>query len=440
MLQNRDELDRSDGETMTEIHAPDTAYDVAFLEGAYHASGSLAGEFDEYLSPHFPDEGMRWWYEFWYPWHFYHVVDTLPDDHPWKQRLEEEWINQRKAIDLVLPPDDPELWQVIRDTLADLPLPRFADWFPSLMEHPLAESLGQQLGIERWYRLALEDPGLPKTSTFVCYDPCGSNRTRRCIPEYTYPVPLEITVEECRACLVWARTLGEHMVRALEEVGDIFRAVEDAVADLGLDPSELSVTPGLAIKIFDEIDNPWEAARVLLQKSLRIRKGIEAGTTPAPCEPIEDLLTAFHAFWSLWMAWFPRELAAQHGTLSPVIRRLLETFPPSAEDTEAWSLLADVFGDLPLARFCFWFGATVQYAFALQRAAELGILERLESARQNPGSPPESDVELPPVLRPGWQRVPATQPPPSPDETRAMFEWLEAMRQRFEDVLRFILD
>ena len=423
---------------MTELGVPETAYDLAFLEAAYQGACALASEYDDYVYPSMPDEALGWWYRFWYPWHFFHVVDTLPMDHPWKERLEHEWIDERKAAELSVPPDDPELWQIIRDTVADLPLPRFSDWFPDLFRHRLAESSARELGIERWYSLALEDPGLPLYSSFVSYDPFGSNRRRRCIERYTYPVPLNITVEECRACFVWALTMAAHMERALQEVGAIYRSVEDLAEELEFEPAALEANPECYLSLLRRLDEPRTAHAESLGNVSRARDRDESGNSVSAIGAPEESLTAFRVFWSYWMRWFPAELLARRGVDSPVILRLLDAFPPNADDREAWELLGEVFGDLPLARFCFWFGEAVGYGFARQRARDLGILPYLELVCRNPGRPPETATAVPPLLRRGWVRESPTQSRLAPHESRVLFEWLAAMRDRIEAVVRFV--
>lgn len=420
----------------------ETVYDLAFLEGALRAAWALDSEYE--INSSLPSESFSWGWYYWFLWFTAHAHELLPDDHPLKERF--YCIEGTPYDELIPAKEDEEGWQVFRDTVADLALVRFVDWFPLLAEHPIALELADFLGIRRWLDRAREDTGHPIYSSFVRYDPYGSNWRRRCLPEYVYPVPLEITVDECRATFVWVLQMEHHITCALEEIEAIRDAVENAVTELDLDLTELA---GSSERL-PYIQSEWLAAsepearqailKDWLSRAARAREKLRDAVPNQPTEPIEDVVSAFDLFWSRWLSWYPGYIASQPDIDEERAVSLLAGFPPALDDHDAWELIGNTLGELPLARFCFWFAEVAATPWARQAAAELGIAQRLEHARLNPARPISESDAVPPLLSPRWEWIPSTLPAPTPADARALWQWLEMARERMRAILAYFVD
>lgn len=420
----------------------ETAYDLGFIEGALSAAWALDSE-HEIGSPWLSDSFGKGWY-YWFLWFPAHAHELLPDDHPLKERF---YLIAGTPYQALIPAyDDREGWQAFRDTVADLALVRFVDWFPSLAEHPLAVELAESLGIGRWLQLAREDTGGPAISSFVRYDPYGCNWRRRCLPEYSYPVPLDITVDECRATFVWALQMEHHIGCAIQEIETIQLSVERALEGFGLDVERLVGTRAHNHRIIHEWLEAYhseELQRRILEAALVrwswVSQRLRQSDTAQPSEPIEDVVTAFDLFWSYWLSWYPVVMTGQSSSSIGDTAARAAAFPPAPDDEQAWESLAPLLGDLPLARFCYWFAEVAGTAWARKTAAQLGIGERLELALRDPGHPLPAGDETDPLASTGWAFDRAGLPPASATDVKAMFEWLEAARQRMRAVMRWFV-
>lgn len=420
----------------------DTVYDLAFLEAALDALGAM--DFESQLC--IPDimESFRENWDAWFVWFSFHAYELLPDGHPFKQRL---YPDNDDAYTQFLPaPDDRDGWQVLRDTVADLAVVYFVSSFPKLTEHPLTVGLAESLGIGRWFALAREDTGGPAQSTFISYAPYGCNWERECLPRYTYPVPLDITVEACMATFAWLAQMKRHLSCALQEVYTIQQCVEKALDELGFDLAALEGSRAHTARGFDQpfatpvptgtrprlLDRAFGSATPVAR---RLQEAIPAHLTGT----ITDIATAFDLFWWYWSAWYPVRVETQYGTPIRLSSSASGGFPPAPEDEAAWCMLANTLGDVPLARFCYWFGAVTESAWTRATAAELGITDRLDDARRHPGRPSPGDAETPALVSTGWELDPGPLPPPSAVEMQATFVWLEKTRQQMRAVLQLLV-
>ncbi len=420
----------------------ETVYDLAFLEGALRAAWALDSEHEINSSSPSESFGHGWYY--WFLWFTAHAHELLPDHHPLKEHFFR--IDGTPYQELIPAEDDQDGWQIFRDTVADLALVRFVDWFPLLAEHPIALELAESLGLRRWLDLARADTGRPKDSSFVRYDPYGSNWSRRCLPEYAYPVPLNITVGECRATFVWLLRMERHIACAIEEIETIRDAVEDAVDEMDIDLTQLEGSSDRLPYIRTEwlaASEPAARQALLtewLARSVRVRERLKDADLAQPREPIEDIVTAFDLFWSRWLSWYPWYVAQQPKIGEERAVNLFANFPPAPEDHHAWELLGKALGDLPLARFCFWFAQVAATPWARETAEDLGIAQRLEHARLNPARPVPEDETLPPLVAARWEWSPSPLPAPSPAEARALWQWLEMARKRMRAILAYLVD
>lgn len=410
------------------------AYDLAFLRATYFDASNLAS--DHEAAFFIPSYDLWRSYEFFHLWFTAFIAEYMPEDHPVRQRLWSDPYNLARVNARAYIPadDDHEGWQALRDAIGDLYIVRFRYWFPGLAEHPLARTLAEEFGIVRWLDLALEDPGSPTGFSMVVMDPFGGNWTRRCLDRYTFPVPLDITAEECQASLRWIETLLEHATAAAEEIETIDQTVQVALADSGFDLAQLVGTWAYQKRWFDaailELPERIRVFRELLRYSLTAVEQLEAERSPEELE-IRDLVTAFRRFWTIWFSWFPATVAEARGVP-------LDRFPPAPEDTTGWSIVAETLGELPLVRFGYWFADVADETWERLLARELGIAERLTAVLAQRGEPILTDPDEPALLARRWRFTPSGLPPVTADEARRIFEWLERLRERIEAVLTMI--
>lgn len=417
---------------------PEVAYDVAFLEAVYHNAGSLARDLEEDFGYCEEDAGRSMWY--FHLWYAAFLDAYAPADHPVTRRLWQELCQRAQISERCYLPsdDDQEGWQALRDTVGDLHIVRFVYWFGDVAKHPFVRELAQQFGISRWLDLAIRDTGLPSESTFTCNDPMGANWRRACLAEYRYPVELPITADEVRSAVQWIDTVTEHMYRAAGEIDAIRVEVEMALADAGFPVSHLIGTFSRKARFLETLTmEPEEARQVLyelLKESLAARdarvQGLEQSSTSEP----HDILEAFRLFWMLWMAWYPAVLA-QRGRIP-----LSASFPPPAEDQPAWEVIAAELGELPLARFCYWFSRVAECTWEQIQARELGIAERLAAILRAPGHPDLAAENDSALLALRWRYSPTELPPVTADEARSIFTWLERVSGRIMAVLAIVRD
>ncbi len=349
---------------------------------------------------------------------------------------------------------------------------RFAYWCHEVMFHSIAEWLAEELGVTRWYDLALSDTGRPLEWSMTCDAPQGANWTRDCVASYSYPVQLDITAEETYACFKWAQLMGRLMDAAAGELDAAYQALQrvadsDPLAALDtLDDPEQRAAHGAwgealarVVQLAEQWSSPDWVDRLprfpaterqladqlapwhLMQPDLFERL---ARTAEYLRDSLPDLRenSTFPEWWTLWLAWYPARLLEERGGEDPLVQRLLQQFPPAADDREAWEVLARAFGELPLARFAVWCDDLFTSSFARQLGQTLGLGERLDWFRRQPARPAGVDSRvrwfsslleaspLPLLLCRDWTYEPSPLPPPTWEEMRAIFDWLTAMRDR----------